>query len=146
MCAPSVISARLFVAQPPTISTTQRNAVTARPVRTAPSSRTWSRGCIAGSGPVVRDEREHLGALEPPAAAEERELDHERARDDPAAAATDELDGRRSRSARREQVVEHEHAVTMADGVVVNLERVAAVLEIVARGVLLPRELPRLPH
>src|SRR5205823_9535881 len=82
------------------------------------------------SGAVVADQREHLVAVETGAALQERELDHERAADHPAAAARDELHRGRGGASRREQVVDDEHAVTVADGVVVDLERVRAVLEL----------------
>ena len=49
MCAASLISARLFVHQPPTSSATHSRPVTTSPVRTAPSSLAWSRLDMADS-------------------------------------------------------------------------------------------------
>src|SRR2546429_658075 len=52
----------------------------------------------------------------------------------------------RGRPAGRQQVVDDQHAMAIADGVVVDLERVAAVLELVAGCIGLVRELARLAH
>src|SRR3989449_6945916 len=94
----------------------------------------------------VVDEREHLDAPQAAAAAQVGELDHEGAGEHLAAAALDQLDGRRGGAAGGEEVVHDQHSVAGADRVVVDLERVAAVLELVARGVGLGGELAWLAH
>src|SRR2546422_4318147 len=95
---------------------------------------------------LVVDEREHLDAPQAAAAAQVGELDHEGAGEHLAAAALDQLDGRRGGAAGGEEVVHDQHSVAGADRVVVDLERVAAVLELVARGVGLGGELARLAY
>ena len=72
---------------------------------------------------------------------EERQLDHEERADDLATEAFDELDLRLRRSARREHVVQDDHPCALLERIGVDLERVAAVLELVGRTDLLPGEL-----
>src|SRR3989442_13061535 len=98
---------------------------------------------MRASGALVVDEREHLDALEATATAQEGELDHEGAGDHLAAAALYQLDRRRGRAAGGEEGVDDQHPVAGADRVGVDLESVAAVLERVARGVVLGGERAR---
>src|SRR2546428_5893947 len=104
------------------------------------------KGAAFPSGTIVSDQREDLAIPEPAPAVEERELDDEAAADHAATAAPHQLDRGGGRAAGGEQVVDDEHAMVATDRVVVDLERVAAVLELVARGIGLERELAGLPH
>ena len=62
---------------------------------------------------------------------EERQLDHEAEADDHAAGLLHHAGGGRGGAAGGEQVVDDEHAVALADGVLVHLQGVGAVLQIV---------------
>src|SRR5581483_6169319 len=148
MCAASLMSARLFVSQPPASSPTQKSPHTARLVRTALSSPAWSRDTptVQRLFGVVAEQGEDLVRRQPPSPAQEGELDDEPAADDLSAAAGDQLERRRRRAAGGEQVVDQEHAMLRPERVAVDLERVATVLELVARGVGLVRQLARLAH
>ena len=74
------------------------------------------------------------------------ELDHEQRADDDPAEPLHELDLGAGRTAGGEHVVEDDHAGAGLDRVDVNLERIRAVLEVVARLDRLPGQLAGLPR
>src|SRR6185312_13781714 len=75
---------------------------------------------------------------------EKRQLDEEAAAGDLTAERLHELAQRQRRAAGREQVVVHEHAATVLNGVGVQLELVGAVLQFVFRADRLVGQLARL--
>src|SRR5579875_1698773 len=83
---------------------------------------------------VVVEKREDVVLREAGAAAEEVEFDGDAEGDDFAAEALDELDGGLHGAAGGEQVVDDDDALAGTDGVLVNLQRVGAVLEVVLYG------------
>src|SRR5262245_9375204 len=101
----------------------------------------YSRRRTASRRASVRDQRVDVGAPELLAPVQERQLDDEQRADDLTAEALDELDLRLRRSPCGEHVVEHDHPGALRERISVDLQRVAAVLELVGRTDLLPRQL-----
>ena len=95
-------------------------------------------------GWVIRDVRFDLdpGQARPPA--EGGELDQDRNADHLGAQFPEEPQGRGDRAAGREEIVHDEHALPVADGVVMDLEGVRAVFQRVFLAVLRAGELARL--
>src|SRR5438034_1982168 len=79
------------------------------------------------------------------AAVQEAELDHERAGDGLAADAAHELERSLHRSARRQEVVDEQHALPRHARVEMDLDLIRAVLELIALRSRLPGQLSRLP-
>ena len=80
------------------------------------------------------------------AAVQRDELDQERQRVHFAAEPLDQIGGRARRAAGGEQVVDDQHPLPLLHRVVVDLERVGAVLEVVGRADAGRRQLARLAH
>src|SRR5437879_11418526 len=95
---------------------------------------------------VIDDQRMQRLLLQLVAAVEEGELDHDRDTDDAAAELVDQAQRRRHRAAGREQIVHGEHALPGLDRILVDRERVAAILELVLDLDGLARELAGLAN
>ena len=105
--------------------------------RTAPACRSVTTGNALGRparrrltvrGPQGREDRRARQLVAP---AEERQLDEERRGVQLPPRRRHQVDRGAGRSAGRQHVVHDQHALALADGVVVDLERVLAVLEVV---------------
>src|SRR4051812_1274027 len=70
-------------------------------------------------GSVVADQRVHRNRRQALPTAQEAELDQERAADDGALETAHQVERRARGSAGREQIVDQQHAVSLADGVLV---------------------------
>src|SRR5262249_61783364 len=79
----------------------------------------------------IDDQRVERGLLQLVSTVQERELDHECHPDDLSPEQADQPQGRPHRTARREEVVDGEHALPRLDRILVDRERVAAILELV---------------
>ena len=93
---------------------------------------------------IVADQRAHVVAFEFFASAEKIKLDDEKQTDDFAAETFDQIERRARRSARRQQIIDNQDAMTFADGVTVYFERVLPVFQIVGNGNFFRRKLFRL--
>src|SRR5262245_38946177 len=99
---------------------------------------------MVSGGISILDQGVRVDVAEALPAAQEDGLEDERARRDVPADSADELERRVHRAAGREQVVDQEHALPARDRIDVDLDRVGAVLELVALRRGLPRQLARL--
>src|SRR2546428_11245707 len=95
---------------------------------------------------VIDDERMERVLLQLVAAVEKREFDHERHAHDVATELIDQSQRCRHRAAGCEQVVHGEHALPGLDRILVDRERVAAILELVLHLDGLARELAELAN
>src|SRR5215471_7345996 len=84
-------------------------------------------------------------ALQTLTPAQADQLDKKRERVHPAAESRDQVKRRFGRPPGREQIIDAKHMLSLGHGIVVNLERVGAVLEIVRRADCFRRQLPDLP-
>src|SRR4051794_874769 len=101
--------------------------------RSAPGR--YSSGRKAGSFPIlVADQADDVIAVQPPAALEEVQLHQEHGGGDGPAQLLDQLDGGAHGAAGGQQVVHHQHTLTGADGVHVQLERSGAIFQVVLDG------------
>ena len=98
---------------------------------------------VSGS---VGDQAEDLAGLELGAPAQERKLDQERAGDDRRARRSDQVAAGAHRAAGGQDVVDQEHALAGPERVAVDLELVAAVLELILLSDGGVRELARLAN